>query len=84
MATDQPPTQPQPYGEVFDRGYQHYTGERLGRSYAVRRLIIFSIRGGLGIKKRWTAKILPAIDRSLHAVTGQCRHEPLAVAINPY
>lgn len=49
----------QPYGEVFDRGYQHYTGPRLGRSYAIRRLVIFSMRRGLGIKKRWTAKIMP-------------------------
>ncbi|CAN5778079.1 ABC transporter permease [soil metagenome] len=51
--------QPQPYGEIFDRGYQHYTGQRLGRSYAIRRLIIYSIKRGLGIKKRWTSKILP-------------------------
>lgn len=49
----------QPYGEVFDRGYQHYTGPRLGRSYAIRRLVIFSMRRGLGIKKRWTAKVMP-------------------------
>jgi ABC-2 type transport system permease protein len=63
MAADERAAQPgppaQPYGEVFDRGYQHYTGPRLGRSYAIRRLVIYSIRRGLGIKKRWTAKILP-------------------------
>ncbi|MEZ4522340.1 MAG: ABC transporter permease subunit [Thermomicrobiales bacterium] len=53
--------QPQPYGEIFDRGYQHYSGERLGRSFAIRRLIIYSIKRGLGIKKRWTSKILPII-----------------------
>ena len=51
--------QPQPYGEIFDRGYQHYGGERYGRSYAIRRLVIYSIKRGLGIKKRWTSKILP-------------------------
>lgn len=51
--------QPQPYGEIFDRGYQHYSGDRYGRSYAVRRLVIYSIKRGLGIKKRWTSKILP-------------------------
>lgn len=61
MASDQPITTPQPYGEVFDRGYQHYQGERLGRSYAIRALIIYSIKRGLGIKKRWTAKIIPFI-----------------------
>jgi ABC-2 type transport system permease protein len=52
---------PQPYGEVFERGYQHYEGERLGRSYAIRRLVIYSLKRGLGIKKRWTSKILPVI-----------------------
>lgn len=51
--------QPQPYGEIFDRGYQHYDGERYGRSYAIRRLVIYSIKRGLGIKKRWTSKLLP-------------------------
>lgn len=56
---------PQPYGEVFDRGYQHYDGPRLGRSHAIRRLIIYSIKRGLGIKKRWTSKILPFILYSL-------------------
>lgn len=47
------------YGEVFDRGYRHYEGEREGRWHAVRALIIYSIKRGLGIKKRWTAKIIP-------------------------
>jgi ABC-2 type transport system permease protein len=60
VAAEQPVPQ-QPYGEVFDRGYQHYAGERLGRSNAVRALIIYSIKRGLGIKKKWTAKILPII-----------------------
>lgn len=55
------PEAARPYGEVFDRGYQHYAGERRGRSYAVRALTIYSIKRGLGIKKRWTAKILPII-----------------------
>lgn len=49
----------QPYGEIFDRGYQHYDGERRGRGYAVWRLLLYSIKRGLGIKKRWTAKIIP-------------------------
>ena len=64
MASERPaPTQP--YGEVFDRGYQHYQGERLGRSYAIRALIIYSIKRGLGIKKKWTAKITPFVLYSL-------------------
>jgi ABC-2 type transport system permease protein len=60
MASERPTTG-QPYGEVFDRGYQHYTGERLGRSYAIRALIMYSIKRGLGIKKKWTAKITPIL-----------------------
>ncbi len=60
MASD-PSTTPQPYGEIFDRGYQHYDGPRLGRAHAIRRLIIYSVKRGLGIKKRWTSKILPII-----------------------
>lgn len=47
------------YGEVFDRGYQHYTGERLGRKQAFRSLIGYSMKRALGIRKSWTAKILP-------------------------
>ncbi|MBA2452436.1 MAG: ABC transporter permease subunit [Chloroflexia bacterium] len=66
MSSEQPVRTPQqPYGEVFDRGYQHYQGERLGRSYAIRALIIYSIKRGLGIKKKWTAKIIPFILYSI-------------------
>lgn len=53
------PATPQPYGEVFDRGYQHYTGPRLGRQHAVPALVWYSMKRGLGIKKRWTAKVIP-------------------------
>jgi ABC-2 type transport system permease protein len=51
----------QPYGEIFDRGYQHYTGQRLGRRHAVRALIWYSVKRGLGIKKKWSAKIIPIL-----------------------
>ena len=47
------------YGEVFDRGYAHYTGERLGRKQAFRSLVGYSMKRALGIRKSWTAKILP-------------------------
>jgi len=49
------------YGEVFDRGYAHYTGPRLGRQQAVRSLIGYSIKRALGIRKSWTAKVLPIL-----------------------
>lgn len=49
----------QPYGEVFDLGYRHYEGRREGRAHAIRALVLYSVKRGLGIKKRWTAKIIP-------------------------
>ncbi len=51
----------QPYGEVYDLGYKHYEGERLGRTHAVRALIVYSMKRGLGIRKRWTSKIMPTL-----------------------
>lgn len=49
------------YGEIFDRGYQHYTGARLGRRQAFRSLVGYSIKRAMGIRKSWTAKILPIL-----------------------
>lgn len=47
------------YGEIFDRGYSHYDGERLGRRHARRALIGYSVKRAMGIKKSWTAKVIP-------------------------
>lgn len=55
------PAEPQRYGEVYDRGYKHYEGERLGRRHAFGALIRYSIQRALGLKKRWTAKVVPII-----------------------
>ena len=49
------------YGEVYDRGYQHYLGERLGRRHAIWALITYSMKRAMGIKKSWTAKVIPFI-----------------------
>jgi ABC-2 type transport system permease protein len=54
-----PNESPAHYGEVFDRGYARYTGPRLGRRQAVRSLIGFSMKRAMGIRKSWTAKVLP-------------------------
>jgi len=61
MASNQPPvtTPAQPYGEIYDLGYKHYEGKRLGRTHAIKALIIYSMKRGLGIKKKWTAKLIP-------------------------
>ncbi len=49
------------YGEVYDLGYRHFEGERAGRGASILALILYSIKRGLGIKKRWTAKIAPIL-----------------------
>jgi ABC-2 type transport system permease protein len=50
---------PERYGEVFDRGYAHYDGPRLGRPQAVRSLVDYSVKRAMGIRKSWTAKVVP-------------------------
>jgi ABC-2 type transport system permease protein len=47
------------YGEVFDRGYAHYDGKLLGRRHAWWALTVYSMKRAMGIRKSWTAKILP-------------------------
>ena len=56
-----PTAQPARYGEVFDRGYKHYDGARLGRGAAAWALVRYSAKRSLGIKKSWTAKIIPIL-----------------------
>lgn len=48
-----------PYGEVFDRGYRHYEGVRAGRRHTVLSLLLYSAQRAIGIRRRWTAKIIP-------------------------
>lgn len=47
------------YGEVFDRGYQRYDGPKRGRRGAITSLIGYSMKRAMGIRKSWSAKILP-------------------------
>lgn len=49
------------YGEIFDRGYAHYDGARRGRRGAVTSLIGYSMKRAMGIRKSWTAKVMPFI-----------------------
>ncbi len=48
-------------GEVYDRGYRHYEGLRLGRRHAVWALAVYSMQRALGIKKGVGAKIIPIL-----------------------
>ena len=47
------------YGEIFDRGYARYDGQRRGRRGAITSLIGFSMKRAMGIRKSWTAKVMP-------------------------
>ena len=48
-------------GEVFDIGYQRYTGEREGRARARKALWINGIRTSLGLGRGMVSKVLPGL-----------------------
>jgi len=53
-------TQPEPAtGAIYDIGYQHYTGRRLGRAGAVRALYVQGLKSAFGIGRGGRAKIPP-------------------------
>lgn len=52
---------PGQYGEIFDRGYLHYEGSRLGQAHAIWALARYSMARALGVRRPWTAKILPVL-----------------------
>jgi ABC-2 type transport system permease protein len=49
------------YGEIFDRGYLHYDGPRLGQAHAIWALARYSMARALGLRRSWTAKIIPLL-----------------------
>jgi ABC-2 type transport system permease protein len=49
------------FGEIYDRGYKHYEGPRLGRAQALWALVRYSMKRALGIKKGVGAKIIPIL-----------------------
>lgn len=57
----QPPQQPRQYGEIFDRGYLHYDGPLLGIPAAIWALARYSMARAIGIRRPWTAKIIPML-----------------------
>lgn len=56
---EDPEASPGRYGEVFDRGYRHYDGPHRGRRGALTSLMGYSMKRAMGIRKSWTAKVLP-------------------------
>lgn len=46
-------------GNIYDLGYRHYDGPRLGRRHAMLSLYLFSLRAAFGLGRRATSKIIP-------------------------
>jgi len=46
-------------GSIYDLGYRHYDGARLGRRHAVLSLYFYSLRGAFGLGRRSSSKIIP-------------------------
>jgi len=51
---------PDPQGSIYDLGYRHYEGERLGRRHAVAALYAESLRAAFGLGRSAVAKVVPA------------------------
>ncbi|MFG1707108.1 ABC transporter permease [Nonomuraea sp. M3C6] len=45
--------------EIYDIGYRHYDGPRLGRGYSTRALAVHSLRGIFGLGRTARSKIVP-------------------------
>ncbi|MGP3958451.1 ABC transporter permease [Nonomuraea sp. 3N208] len=45
--------------EIYDIGYRHYDGPRLGRGYSTRALTLHSLRGVFGLGRPARSKIMP-------------------------
>jgi ABC-2 type transport system permease protein len=52
-------------GTIYDLGYQHYDGPRLGRGHAFRTLVAYSMASAFGLGRGEKAKALPAIGLAL-------------------
>ncbi len=50
-----------PRGEVYDIGFQRYTGPREGRARARKAIWANGVRTALGIGRGWPSKVLPAL-----------------------
>jgi ABC-2 type transport system permease protein len=53
------PDVPRPAGAIYDIGYQHYEGRRLGRAGAMRALFVHGLRAIFGLGRGVRAKIPP-------------------------
>ncbi len=60
-AIAKPPAGERAAGTIYDLGYQHYHGERLGRTNAIRTLLSYSIRAAFGAGRGGKAQAIPFI-----------------------
>ena len=51
----------EPRGEVFDLGYQRYSGPREGRMRARKAIWINGVRAALGLGRGWPSKVMPVL-----------------------
>jgi ABC-2 type transport system permease protein len=54
-------TEPRAAGTIYDLGYQRYSGTRLGRGYAIKSLLAFSIRTAFGVGRGERSKFVPVL-----------------------
>ena len=48
-----------PDGSIYDLGYQHYDGPRLGRAYAIRSLYTHGLAAAFGLGRSARSKVIP-------------------------
>jgi ABC-2 type transport system permease protein len=60
-APEPPPAIATPAGSIYDLGYRHYEGARLGRRHAMGALYRESLRGAFGLGRSTASKIAPAV-----------------------
>jgi ABC-2 type transport system permease protein len=53
--------EPRAAGTIYDLGYQNYSGERLGRVNAIRKLAQYSYRAAFGLGRTPRARLVPII-----------------------
>lgn len=55
-------------GAIYDLGYRHYEGERLGRPYAVRSLVVHGLRAVFGLRRGGRSLVIPMVLGALALV----------------
>lgn len=70
MTTMPPPHAPNDAAQIYERGYRHYDGERLGPSAAIKTVAIHAFTRALGVRRPAWAKVLPIVIVFLTYIPG--------------